>query len=528
MSNEKDDFWNISSLLPPKNKTTAKPYGEVELPLVGATDEKATPAERVPQATASERKLSYPTHPAAEETWCYVPADNPLITEVSVYRKSAHMHIFHGFRAEGAALLRERGVACPYVPYFSFVPQYNQLNGMQKAFYLYFRDQANAGNYLDVGQSYVLLYIFEILNLPEHIPPKIGVLRLANLWAAYRTKMPAIDRSMITWLADYALLHGVACPREILMPFLDDILQRAPLKEFYLGIGEEEKDSVTDALILLTSSYKYRNSRYATGEHEALFHTHIRQAAAAVLRHVFLDGTQKPRYQTVKKKYEAFAGALWAGASRFELAVTYYSLTATDDLHILMTAVVKYAENKLRSHLAVKSRLAVSCLPDVYRALLDTYFDTALPSPHKQAEAVRPTYEALYDAPSDGVSLSEAARIEERSWENTWRLIPEEEKDEIFSVQDEDSVPSEEKHAPIPDTADDGLSEHERTFLSLLFQGKEAEARTFAKACGVTYLVLGERINEYFADTMGDVVLSLVGDVYLPIEDYFDEIRAVL
>ncbi|MBQ9736182.1 MAG: TerB N-terminal domain-containing protein [Clostridia bacterium] len=523
MPNEKDDFWDISSLLPPKKKPSVKPYGEVELPFVEPVTPQATKEEEAPEQLSM--KLSRPIHPATEEKTSYEPKDNPLITRVSVYRKSAHMHIFHGFRAEGAALLKERGTPCPYVPYFSFVPQYNQLNQMQRAFYLYFRDEANAGNYLDVGQSYVLLYIFEIINLPEHIPPKIGVLRLAKVWAAYRDKMPAIDKYMIAWLADYALLHGVSCPRAILMPFLGDILQRAPLKEFYLGIGEEEKDGVTDALLLLTSNYKYQNSRYATGEHEALFHTHIRQAAAAVLRHVFLDGAQKPRYQTVKKKYEAFAGALWAGASRFELSVTYYSLTGTDDLRILMTAVVKYAENKLRAHLSVKSRLAVSCLPDVYRALLDTYFDAALPSPTKQAPP-RPTYEALYDAPSEGVSRTEAAKIEEKSWENTWRLIPEEEKDEIFCAPSTEVAPTEPQAKPT--VADNALTEEERTFLGFLLRGEESEARAFAKSCGVTYLLLGERINEYFADTLGDVVLELCGDAYLPIEDYFEEIRALL
>ena len=49
---------------------------------------------------------------------------------------------------------------------FAFVPQYEQLNAAQKAYYLYFREEANKGNYIEAGQSYVFLYIFEIPQFP--------------------------------------------------------------------------------------------------------------------------------------------------------------------------------------------------------------------------------------------------------------------------------------------------------------------------------------------------------------------------
>ena len=519
MTDRKDDFWNIAALLPKRAKRVENnSYGEISVPEIKEMSSVASSTDE--QRNARALHVAPENEPDAKNE--YKPTDNPFITNVRIVERKSHMRLFHGFKSDGAAWQSLRGEPCPYAPFFSFVPQYEQLNAAQKAYYLYFREEANSGNFLDAGQSYVLLYIYEILNLPEFIPPKIGILRLAKVWAAYRKTMPALDKNMVSWLADYGLLHGVGCPKSVLYPFLPDILARSNLKEFYLGFDEEDRGTEIEALLLLTSQYRYENGRYAQGEHAALFHTHIRQAASAVLRYVFLDGG-KLRYQTVTKHFDAFVGALWAGASRYELEVSYYSVSGTDDLKILMTAVVKYAENKLRSYLSIKSRLSVSCLPEYARLLVDAYFDRALPPKSKTTEEKRPEYEAMYEPLSFGVSTHEAKAIEERSWENTWRLIPEEEREEIFSP----ALPEEEASLS-SDSCQAGLADAPKCFLSLLLEGKEKEARLFAKERALSYMTLGEEVNEFFSDFLGDIVLELSGDGYAVVSDYEDEIKAFL
>ena len=514
MRDKRDDFWDIAALLPKKKNTVSSAYGEVtpvEISVPGV-EKKETEDRKIPKETVTEG-----------EERVYTQGSNPFILRVRVIERKSHIHLFHAFKSEGALWLSERGKPTPYVPFFSFLPQYYQLNAAQRAYYLYFRDEANAGRYHEAGPSYVLLYIFEIINLPSLIDPKIGVLRLANVWAHYRDKIPALDKSMVAWFADYALLHNVPCPHDILRPFLDDILAKAPMKEFYLAVSEIPENTETDALLLLTSAYKYQNSRYAA-EHKSLFYTHIPKVAEAVLRHIFLDGG-KSRYKTVTARRACYTGALWADSSRYELEVEYYSITGTDDLKILMTSVIKYAENKLRSHLAIKSRLAVPALPAEYRTLIDTYFSHALPVPAKAAktEEARPAYEALYEPASVGISEETAASIERDSWENTWRLIPEEEKNEIFAP----TVPVSEP--PLADTTtESGLSEAALAFLACLTDVGDAAARSYAKENGLSYLTLGEEINEYFSETLGDVVLLLDGDRFTPISDYENEIREAL
>ncbi len=524
MTDRKDDFWDIASLLPKKQtKIKSTPYGEVETTPVTDVREEVLDGER--SCDAEARKIHKDTPTDKGEADSYTPKENPFISRVRVIERKSHMRLFHGFKSDGAAWLSKRGTPCPYAPYFSFVPQYEQLNAAQRAYYLYFRDSANSGMYLDAGQSYVLLYIYEILNLPEYIPPKIGILRLAKVWSAYRKSMPILDKNLIPWLADYGLLHGVGCPREILSPFLNEILAKSNLKEFYLGFDEKNAGGMTDALILLTSQYRYENSRYATGENKALFQNHIRSAASTVLRHIFLDGG-KLKYQTVTKRMDAFTGALWAGTNRYELEVTYYSVTGTDDLKITMTAVVKYSENKLRAYLGVKSRLSVSCLPDRARSLVDAYFERALPKKTEREAVARPEYEAMYDPLSVGVSTEEAKEIEQSSWENTWLLIPDAEKEEIFSDALTASTAIPVPDAPAPEAH--RLTKSQSVFLSHLLSDDQAAARQFAREVSISYLTLGESVNEFFADTLGDTVLDLLGEEYTVVSDYEDEIRAAI
>lgn len=524
MREEKDDFWNIAALLPKKaKKEMPLPYGEI------TPYELSEPKEN--EKTEQRRESLYTfTQQDGDAAFVrnYTPKENPFITRVRVFERKSHMHLFHGFKSDGALWQSKRGTYAPYVPYFSFVPQYEQLNAAQLAYYLYFRDEANAGRYLDAGQSYVLLYLFEIINLPDLIPPKIGVLRIARIWAAYRKKMPMLDKNLVSWLADYGILHGVPCPRAVLMPFLDEILAKSNLKEYYLSV-EDEKSGAVDAIILLSSAYKYENSRYAQGEHKEFFCTHIRQSAATVLRHVFLDGA-RPSYRTVTKRYDAFVGALWAGTVRYELEVTYHSLTGTDDLKILMTAAIKYAENKLRAYFSVKSRLSVTCLPDEIRALIDAYFARALPpkASKKEVMPMREEYETLYEPLTVGISEREAEEIERESWENTWRLIPEEEKAEIFAEKGVIENTSRESSIPAAPQASPLLSDAQMEFLRALLAEDQDEAKRIAKAHSLSYLTLGEEINEFFADTLGDVVLDLCDELYEIVSDYENEIRAIL
>lgn len=65
-----------------------------------------------------------------------------------------------------------------FVPFTSYLPQYSQMSRNQLCYYLAFRDSVRAGVYPDfpgAGTAYILLYAYEILNLPEEIPPETEI-----------------------------------------------------------------------------------------------------------------------------------------------------------------------------------------------------------------------------------------------------------------------------------------------------------------------------------------------------------------
>ncbi len=517
MPNEKDDFWDISSLIPPKKKQTAPVFSEqTDTAYVILHDGEKDKRE-------AERKISFLG--AKQEVFLneYAPAWNPLLKSVRVHAYESNYRIFHVFKTDAEFYAKKKGREVPFVPFFSYVPQYTQMNGSQINYYLYFRDQANEGCYLKTTQAYLMLYFYEIINLPEYIDPQIGILRMANAWMAYRKAFPAIDKYLIAWLSDYALIHGLPCPNELLSDALPDILSVSHMKEFYLGMGNEFSLCLLDAVLSLASAYDFKNGRYSKGEHGNLFITHVRAAAKLVLEAVLKEKTCTATHQTVEKSYEAYVAALCAGEYKYRIEVSYCSISGTESLKTIMTAAVKYAENKVRAYLSIKSRLSVVGLPQTYKEMIDAYFARHLVRVTQKEAESRPEYEVLYDAPSIGFSEDEAHKIESASWANTIRLIPEEEREELLIS---------EKEAPQTDASVGGdaisLSPREMLFLQILCDDGSESAKQYALKNGFLPEILCEHINEYFIDRMGDIVIETSEEGIFLLEDYETEVNAFI
>ena len=514
MPNEKDDFWDISSLLPPKKKTITPVFAP-------KTDTAELSVGSEKESDTSDRRLTFRGSESKQTVREYVPAWNPMIKHVAVSAYKTNYRVFHVFKNEAAMYAQKRGVPSPFADFFSYAPQYAQMNASQLAYYLYFRDELNEGRAMKATQSYLMLYFYEIVNLPDIIPPNIGVLRLAKAWMLYRRQIPAIEKYMVVWLADYALIHGVPCPNEILADALPDILAASRFKEFYLGMDKEFSACRLDAFLALASEYDFKNGRYAKGEHGELFVTHVREAARLVLESVLSEKEHTAMHQTVTKTYDAYIGAICAEEHNYRLEVTYCSVSGTESLRAIMTAAVKYAENKVRAYLSVKSRLSVIGLPQSYKEMIDAYFAARLVKKSVKEREARPEYEALYDAPSIGISGEEASRIESTSWENTVRLIPEEEREALFAKAEEDpSTASAKADAPLPAAA--------VRFLDAFYRLGRDGAQAYASQNGLLFEGACESINEYFSDTMGDIVIELDGEDTALIEDYETEVKAFL
>ena len=516
---KQDEFWDISRLVP-RRPAAARPFSQ------GPQMAEVTSAPKAPTADASaaERRITPPPKPTETTERVYTPEGNSLIRSVTVRRTTGGYSFFEQFRMDARRLFDKVGSACRYVPFFSWAPQYSQLSEAQRDYYFYFRAEVRAGRYPKADKGYFMLLAYEVINLPDVIPPPEGARLLAALWGAYRADLHGIDRYMSAWMMDYCLMHAIPCP-----PLSADCLAAVADgdgMEFYIGNlnGAEEEDILR--VIHLSSEYRFEASRAITDENRAAFRRHIAGAMARVLpRLLSTDGKPERQQRT------AFFGSLSAYNMRTELTVEYISLRHAVALRHTIGLAVKYAENHLRAALGIRARLQCTELPADLRALVDSYFrEEGARLAAKRPTPPPPAYERLYDAPTEGRDPASAAEIEAASWALTRRLVTEE--DEVVPVALTPPAPVAEEPRPaaveVPVIAPvNGGGDDLCTLVDAFLRGGNAP-RAIAQERGIPLATAAERVNEEFLTVLGDVLLTPDGDGFTLIEEYREDAEAWL
>ena len=637
---EIDDFWDVEKLLPerPARRTpppprpaptaveieltpqkTAEPLGEAS-PKSAAEPVAATPLTvfsreeggasgageygrpmpaPAPSPNPNPNPNPRPAVQGAAEATRYVPPhkrgegstaemlseyepDGVLLHRVKVYGWQTGYHYFDSFVEDA---LRYDGMKPPKTAekatFFSYFPQYTQLSRRAEGWYLFWREYVRQGKYPDTDYAYVLLYLFELINLPVSDPAEARERRdaMARVWIAYRKPFPQLDHYMCEWLCDYCLIHNLIAPVDLLAPALDTIIQEARLKEFYLSAAvrlpegdrpEEGDTALQTARILMRHccQYDYRKSKFAGGEHKALFDSTIPAAVAHVLPLLLGANGQKPAGKpaitmldsTVTR--DAYVGALCSYRNKRRIEVAYTSFSRSHELRFLMGDMVKHVENRLRSWIGVRSKLSVMSLPIPLRDALDAYLNPMEPPKSaaivKKKEEPRPAYEALYDLPRKAVSLEDAAAIEADSWETTRILVEAFEGEGNQSQPVSENIPAVETRAvetpvapglPVDSmptaapvsvpargadestasSADSPLALY-APFIQAALDGDSAALRTAAKALGKMPDALADEINALTADgEIGDIILEDDGmGGYTVIEEYRDAVLEMI
>ncbi len=594
---ELDDFWDIEALLPEKkSRPMPRPrptptavdieltapadrsadrgndaVGAVPLTYTPATAPAPRPSPK-PAVTASTHYV--PPHTAQEDAadaplLDYRP-DGVLLHRVQVFGWASNFHYFDQFAKDAAAFAdREAPDEARRESFFSYFPQYVQMNRRQTAWYLWWRAEVRRGKYPDTDYAYILLYIFELINLDAE---EEGVARrhrdaLASVWMAYRRSYPQLDHYMCEWLCDYCLIHRLPAPLDILAPALDAIIEGSRLKEFYLLAviavdgtvdGAPASARVPDGRNLATArilmrhccQYDYRKSKFAQGEHKALFDRTIPAAVASVLP-LLLGGNGQPPAITMQDSTvsrDAYTGALCSYHYKRKITVAYTSFSRSHDLRFLIGDMVKHVENRLRGWIGVRSKLSVMSLPIPLRDALDAYLNPLAPAkappPVKKKEVVRPAYEALYDLPEKPLSLSDADAIEQGSWATT-RILTEAfggEADEAvpppaLPVSVAEVTPPPASPAPVAEVPTNNASTSPLAdalgdllpFLRAALDGDRAAQRAYASAAHKMPDAIADEINAITAEIeIFDMVLEDDGSgFYGVIEDYRDVLQSI-
>jgi hypothetical protein len=530
--NEKDDFWDVEKLVPknkqpPFHSTAGGHYSSSAFANRKMVEDVDISGEA--DTAGDNRRLTSRASFFNYEEIQYAPVGSGLIKNVKIREYLDKYDFYDSFRKSAVLYFDCTAQRCDYASFYSYLPQYSQLNREQKSYYFYWRDELRHGRYIKTDYSYLYLFVFEILNLPDKIPPEKGLDLLCDIWEEYRSALPRIDANFVTWVQDYCLVHKLPCPRKRLNGFIYDIINTAAFKEFYLPDASELCNETAGALVAYLSDYDWRRGKYASGEFKERYEKLMLGAMRRILAFVFDGERAVASTETEKLSRAAFPNSLCTHSVKRDLEIEYYPICRHYPLRRTVTEAVRYTENKLRALCGVKSRLAVKSLSDEYKRIIDLYFEIFTEKEKQRVRtASKPEYEKLYDAPSAAYSLEDADEIENASWSVTARLVENSEDTaeleasatEVLSI----ALPEETSVEDVATATEDdpensryGLSDED---ISLI---EAALSAPHKNGLGTDNSV--ERINEAFSDNTGDIIFEYDGESYNLIDDYREDIE---
>ncbi len=551
-----DDMWNISELMPKRKHymgTVTRHAGatdavELEIPVPLSSPEDAvqdSPLEKMADMhRKSETQTRHTADPTLEKNHLvddYCP-HHTLIRRVQVYDIPSEYNYYEQFLDHARRIRDLRGHQCCPVPFFSYVPEYSQLTKAQLDWYLWWREQAWQGKYLDTDYSYILLYASEIINTGGHSSPEWGQRQLCGLWRAYHNEYRRLNWLMAEWICDFSLIWHLAAPFELLndgeLP--RELIEASSMKEFYMS-WEGGAEAFCKFLITYCSGGCYKASKFSVGDAKSLYEQHVPAAINEALQSMYSIDGQLPLNSVLgscSRVRVAYTGVLCTYQCRKKLLVDYYCLSQAHTLRMMISNATKYAENKLRAYLGVKSRLGVKELDERIIAAIDAYFARELPQRRRQqAQPAQTDYERLYDVPNKAMSLAEAERIEQASWQTTERLVEAFEDDAstdyVQSVPAEPMQPessgvqaAESIFSSVADSQGDictAFGEY-MEFLHLVDTDDAAGQRKFAQSRGQMIDSVFDKINEISMDFLGDVILIENDGRFSIVEEYRGEL----
>lgn len=533
-----DAFWDIEDLIPerPKKTVARREFAdtaatEIELDAPTKNDGEKIPPRTVPEKKSSRVLREY--------------QGSGLISSVKILSWPTTFEFYTKFCKDAVRYFSLTHEPCEYVYFFSYTPQYEQMTVSQMSYYLYWRDEVRKENYLKTDINYLFLYIYEIINLPDKVPPSQGAGILSRLWRVYRNDFRYLDKYLGEWLCDYCLIHRVSPDWEALKGFAGEIAGKVSLPEFYLKDGE-----LSWQLIEAVSSYDYKKSKYYES-HAKEYDFHIPRALERTVNRVIMKNPDDFGICAMTTTRDSYASAIVSHGSKFKMEITRYAIRKTSakgehDLKHIFANLIKLAENQLRSAFGIKSRFSPIIHDPRLKQEILAYFEEYMPvktTRKTKQEAEEEAYMALYEPKQTGMAdISRALDIEKQAWETADLLSVDEEECEPTPVYEE--LTPEEVIAPIsaepiseitvtdtllPTAGDDEygfitevLSDTQREALRAALKG---DFSAYCRNVGVMAENMRGEINEIAMEYIGDMILESDFSV---LEDYKAEIEAVL
>ena len=565
--NQKDDFWDLEKEINKKNNSALTPRRAFRSPSTNAVEVEV--AKRTNQTSAHVFSDSAITKTYDDSITRFVPphenryakkkyilkeyiSQKPFIKAVRLISEKENDEIFienNLFLRERQALLDRKASNEPiYAPYFSYSPRYSQLNKQQLNYYLWWRENVRNGVYISTDSSYIILYAYEVAASGDDEDRQAALDSLCRVFAQCCGNDASLKMIIRDIICDFSLIHDLSVPVDSFASvdrrfFFGSSFN---LPEAFVDFSEENILSICYAAAI----YDYRRSKIYTPETAEIFKKAIGGALRAMFKDKaafeFITSFKNGIYNATTLEHRPLSRMVNIVNKSVKLEIEYYSLGTIQDL---VTNAVRYSENRLREHLAIKSKLNILYLNPAVKDAIDAFFDANYPAipviDRRRREAKQTSqapeineYDKLYDLPRTEFSAERALKIEEESWETTRKLesafaesdnnsfdkrsdpvitndvlksVPEEIVEEL-AVQTESNISIiDEISARVPEAV---------AFLRLCFSPSLAEQRKFASNIGKSPDELADLINEAALEIMSDILLEEDGMGYFIIDDY--------
>jgi len=536
MSDEKTDIEAVEIDVPAGNDSEKKETREIIIPrgYNPAGNNKETPDNGV--------------------LFSYKP-ETGLINSVTVCRWKTAYSYYEEFMSAAMKLREYTADACPCVPFFSYIPQYSQLTQQQMRFYLYLRSEIEEERYPEAEYSYILLLIYEIINLSEVNGVEYSLEMLTNILIGYKDSHDRLLLQLSDWLCDFCLINRCVPPREKIEPILPELIRAAEFPEFYICLYGNNMSA--ESVIRYSASYDYSKSRYAQGNNKKLYD----RVMNGVIEYVMSSDSVADQFKRAvsvnfKMTRDSYVGALCTPKIKRRIIIEFQSLSRSHELRLLVSDILKYTENRLRALGGYKSKLAVGKLPDDVKNAADEYLSKTLGTTVGRVREDVPKYEKLYEPAKSELTAEAAKRIEEESWLTTEKLteafgqdetgdiseVPEKPADleeaepvsavppqEEFPESTEKTVPlqpdSEKSPEPDGDSLGPALEPYETEFMLAAIDEDYARERRIAKENAKSPELIADAINTKAADVIGDIVLEETDGGYAVIIEYLEDMK---
>ena len=532
-----DAFWDIEDMLPKRAVKASAPRVPADTSaaeIVLDTPNAKTDDILIPPKT--ERNEGKSEAAAAVREY---RKEGGLIQSVKISPWPTVFGFYEKFKKDALRNFERTHEPCEYVYFFSYMPQYEQMTVSQMAYYLYWRGEVRKNIYLKTDINYLFLYAYEIINLPEKVPPKEGAVLLSRLWGAYREDFRYLDKYLGEWLCDYCLVHNAEPDWTVLEIFADEIAAKVSLPEFYLKNGV-----LPFGMIAAISAYDYKKSKYYE-PNRALYDEHIPAAMEYAANRVIMQNKEYYGIVPMRANRDSFSGAIACNSMKFKIEIMRCALRksaarSSHDLKTIFANMIKLCENQVRAAVGIKSRFSPTGVDDRLKAEILSYFDGKLPNRNikkTKQELEEEAYMALYEPKQNGpADISRALAIEKEAWDTAALLTTEDEDDiatETLTPPSDISESTPKENALSFDFSEDfpsgdfdfireSLSDEQRKALAEALKGSFS---VYCRSIGKMAENMRGEINEIAMAFIGDM---LIEEDFSVIEDYTEDVQKIL